>query len=85
MTNTNVETNNEINAEHLRALIERIERLEKDKKVTTDDIKDVYLEAKGNGFDIKILRKIIKIRKQDREERQEEETILDLYMVALGE
>jgi uncharacterized protein (UPF0335 family) len=74
----------EVNAGHLRAFIERIERLEEEKKALSDDIKDVYSEAKGNGFDVKIMRKIISIRKQDREKRREEEEILDLYLAALG-
>ena len=74
----------EVNAGHLRAFIERIERLEEEKKALSDDIKDVYAEAKGNGFDVKIMRKIVSIRKQDREKRREEEEILDLYMAALG-
>ena len=74
----------EVNAGHLRSFIERIERLEEEKKALAEDIKDVYGEAKGNGFDVKILRKIVSIRKQDREKRMEEETILDLYLAALG-
>jgi uncharacterized protein (UPF0335 family) len=74
----------EVNAGHLRAFIERIERLEEEKKALADDIKDVYSEAKGNGFDVKIMRKIVSIRKQDREKRREEEEILDLYLAALG-
>ena len=74
----------EVNAGHLKAFIERIERLEEEKKALADDIKDVYAEAKGTGFDVKIMRKIISIRKQDREKRREEEEILDLYMAALG-
>jgi uncharacterized protein (UPF0335 family) len=74
----------EVNAGHLRAFVERIERLEEEKKALADDIKDVYAEAKGNGFDIKIMRKIVSIRKQDREKRREEEEILDLYLAALG-
>ncbi len=74
----------EVNAGHLRAFIERIERLEEEKKALSDDIKDVYAEAKGNGFDVKIMRKIVSIRKQDRDKRREEEEILDLYMAALG-
>ena len=74
----------EVNAGHLRAFIERIERLEEEKKALSDDIKDVYAEAKGNGFDAKIMRKIVSIRKQDREKRREEEEILDLYLAALG-
>jgi len=73
-----------LNAGHLRAFIERIERLEEEKKALSDDIKDVYAEAKGTGFDVKIMRKIISIRKQDRDKRREEEEILDLYLAALG-
>jgi uncharacterized protein (UPF0335 family) len=74
----------EVNAGHLRAFIERIERLEEEKKALADDIKDVYAEAKGNGFDVKIMRKIVSLRKQDRDKRQEEDEILGLYMAALG-
>ena len=70
--------------DQLRAFIERIERLEEEKKTIADDIKDVYAEAKANGFDTKILRKIISLRKQDRDERMEEEAILELYKQALG-
>jgi len=73
-----------LNGGHLRAFIERIERLEEEKKALADDIKDVYAEAKGTGFDVKVLRKVIAIRKQDRDKRLEEETILDLYLAALG-
>jgi uncharacterized protein (UPF0335 family) len=74
----------EINAGHLRAFIERIERLEEEKKALAGDIKDVYGEAKANGFDVKVMRKILSIRRQDRDKRVEEETILDLYLAALG-
>ena len=74
----------EVNAGHLRAFIERVERLEEEKKALADDIKDVFAEAKGNGFDVTIMRKIVAIRKKDREKRREEEEILDLYMCALG-
>jgi uncharacterized protein (UPF0335 family) len=74
----------EVNAGHLRAFIERIERLEEEKKALSDDIKDVYGEAKANGFDVKIMRKIVSLRRQDRDQRMEEETILDLYLAALG-
>jgi len=70
---------------HLRAFIERIERLEEEKRAIADDIKEVYAEAKGNGFDVKIMRKVISLRRMDREKRVEEETILDLYLSALGE
>jgi len=70
--------------DQLRQYIERIERLEEEKKAIADDIKDVFAEAKGNGFDVKALRKIISLRKMDKDERQEQEAILDLYMQALG-
>jgi uncharacterized protein (UPF0335 family) len=75
----------DVDGGHLRAFIERIERLEEEKRTIADDIKEVYAEAKGNGFDAKIMRKIVSIRRMDREKRIEEETILDLYMQALGE
>ena len=68
----------------LRSFIERIERLEEEKKTIADDIRDVYAEAKGNGFDTKAIRTIIRLRKKDQAEREEEETILDLYKAALG-
>lgn len=70
--------------EQLKAIVERIERLEEEKKTIADDIRDVYAEAKGNGFDVKALREIVKIRKQDANERAEHETILETYMLALG-
>ncbi len=70
--------------DQLKAIIERIERLEEEKKAISDDIKDVYAEAKGNGFDVPALRTIIRMRKQDPNERQEQETILETYMQALG-
>lgn len=70
--------------DQLRAFIERIERLEEEKKTIADDIKDVYAEAKGTGFDTKILKKVIAIRKQDHDERLEQEAILDTYLLALG-
>ena len=68
----------------LRSLIERIERLEEEKKAIAADIKEVYGEAKANGFDTKIMRKVVSLRKKDSAERQEEEAILDLYLSALG-
>ena len=71
-------------AGQLRAFVERIERLEEEKKALAGDIKEVYAEAKGNGFDTKILRKVISIRKMEEAERQEQESLLDLYMAALG-
>ena len=70
--------------DQLKAIIERIERLEEEKKTISDDIRDVYAEAKGNGFDTKVLRQIVRIRKQDAAERMEQEALLDLYMTALG-
>lgn len=70
--------------DQLRAIVERIERLEEEKKATSDDIRDVYAEAKGNGFDTKALRAIVRLRKQDAEERAEHEAILDTYKHALG-
>jgi uncharacterized protein (UPF0335 family) len=69
----------------LRSIIERIERLEEDKAAVQNDLKEVYAEAKGNGFDTKTLRKVVRLRKQDKAKRQEEEAILDLYLTALGE
>jgi uncharacterized protein (UPF0335 family) len=68
----------------LRALVERIERLEEEKKTIAGDIKEVYAEAKGNGFDTKILRKVVALRKKDQAELQEEEAMLDVYLAALG-
>ena len=70
--------------DQLRAFVARIERLEEEKAALAGDIREVYGEAKGNGFDTKVLRKIISLRKRDYAERQEEEAILELYMQALG-
>lgn len=70
--------------EQLRQFIERIERLEEDKKAIGEDIKEVYGEAKSTGFDAKIMRQIIRIRKMDAAEQQEQESLLDLYKHALG-
>jgi len=70
--------------DQLRAIIERIEKLEEEKQAITDDIKEVYGEAKANGFDTKTLRQIVRIRRLDSAERQEQEALLDLYMHALG-
>ena len=75
---------NGVARDQLRAFIERIERLEEEKKTIADDIKDVYAEAKGTGFDTKVLRKVVSIRKQDQNERMEQEAVLDLYLHALG-
>lgn len=71
-------------AGHLRAFIERIERLSEEKQTIADDIKEVYAEAKGTGFDTKAMRTIVRLRKKDSAEREEEMSILDLYMAALG-
>ena len=73
-----------IAGERLKSLIERIERLEEEKRVLGEDIKEVYAEAKGTGFDPKIMRQIIRIRKRDKDELDEEETLLDVYKRALG-
>lgn len=70
--------------EQLKTIIQRIEKLEDEKTLIGDDIKDVYAEAKGNGYDTKVLRTIIKLRKLDTDERIEHDTILHAYMVALG-
>ncbi len=70
--------------DQIRAFIERIERMEEEKRAIADDLKEIYAEAKGNGFDTKVLRQVVRIRKQDRAERMEQEALLDLYMAALG-
>lgn len=72
-------------ADRLRSFIERVERLEEEKAAILNDVKEIYAEAKGEGYDVKILRQVIRIRKMDRAERQEQEAILDLYLSALGE
>ena len=69
----------------LRSIVERLERLEEDKQAVMVDMKEVFAEAKGEGYDVKILRKVLRLRKQDKAKRQEEEAILDLYLSALGE
>jgi uncharacterized protein (UPF0335 family) len=76
---------NSVDAGHLRAFIERIERLEEDKRTIAGDIKEVYAEAKANGYDAKVMRKIVSLRRMDREKRKEEEEMLDIYLNALGE
>lgn len=73
-----------IAADALKSFIERVERLEEEKKALADDIKDVYAEAKSTGFDVKIMRQIVRIRKMDESDRQEQEALLDLYTHALG-
>ncbi|ESQ89174.1 hypothetical protein ABENE_14465 [Asticcacaulis benevestitus DSM 16100 = ATCC BAA-896] len=69
----------------LRTIVERVERLEEDKAGISGDIKEVYDEAKGEGFDVKILRKVVRLRKMDKTKRDEEETFLDLYLTAIGD
>lgn len=73
-----------ISGERLRSFVERIERLEEEKAALASDIREIFAEAKGVGFDTKILRQVLKLRKLDREDRQEQETLLDLYLQALG-
>ena len=68
----------------LKTIVERIERLEEDKAAVSGDLKEVYLEAKGEGFDARILRKVVRLRKQDKAKRQEEEALVDLYLSAIG-
>lgn len=75
---------NSIAKDQLKSIIERVERLEEDKAAIGSDIKDVYAEAKGNGYDVKALRRIVALRKQDPGKRAEQEAILDTYMHALG-
>jgi uncharacterized protein (UPF0335 family) len=70
--------------DQLKAFVERVERLEEEKKALSDDLRDVYAEAKGNGFDVKALRTIVRLRKMEKTERQEQQAILDTYMHALG-
>ena len=71
-------------AGQLRSLVERIERLEEEKAALTADIREVYSEAKGHGFDTKIIRQVVRMRKLDKADRQEQEAVLDLYLSALG-
>ncbi len=71
-------------ADQLRQIIERIEKLEEEKQAIADDIKDVYAEAKANGYDTKTLRQVVRLRKQEAHEREEQEQLLDLYLHALG-
>ena len=74
-----------VQGDQLKSIVQRIERLEEEKKTIADDIKEVYAEAKGNGYDVKVLRKVVALRKRDLDERKEEEAILDLYLQAVGE
>lgn len=71
--------------QQLRSFVERIERLEEEKKTLADDIRDIYAEAKNNGFDVKALRAVIKLRSQDSDKREELASVIDTYMAELGE
>lgn len=82
--NENTKVSETVAAGQLRSFIERVERLEEDKKTVSEDIKEVYAEMKANGFDTKAVRAIIRLRKKDQAERQEEEAMIDLYKAALG-
>ena len=73
-----------VTGEQLRSLIERIERLEEEKAALAEDIREVYAEAKGNGFDVKVMRQIVRLRKMDSNDRSEMEAVLKTYMAALG-
>ena len=85
MADANPDILTSTSAGRLRTIIERIERLEEDKAAIVADANDVFAEAKGEGYDVKILRKVIRLRKLDKAKRQEEDSILDLYLSALGE
>jgi uncharacterized protein (UPF0335 family) len=84
MSDEVTETAQTVAAGQLRAIIERIERLHEERKSLGDDLRDVYQEAKGTGFDTKAIKTLVRLRAMDQAQRQEEETILDLYKVALG-
>jgi uncharacterized protein (UPF0335 family) len=73
----------DIAGDQLRTIVERIEQVEEEIRELTEARKEIYLEAKGNGFDVKVLREVIKLRKQDEEEREEHETLLDIYLRAI--
>jgi len=81
---SDINADSTVAADELRAFIERIERLEEEKKTIADDIKEVYGEAKGRGYDTKVIRKLVSMRKQDANERAEMDAILELYLQALG-
>ncbi|WP_217577361.1 DUF2312 domain-containing protein [Mesorhizobium sp. GbtcB19] len=81
---SDTETSQTVAAGQLRSIVERIERLEEEKKTISDDIADVYAEAKGTGFDTKAIRTIVAMRRKEPMKRQEEQSILELYMAALG-
>lgn len=82
--NSNVDVLNTTAQGKLKSMVERIERLEEDKSAVANDLKEVYAEAKGEGFDTKILRQVIRLRKKDSAKRQEEEALIDLYVAAIG-
>jgi uncharacterized protein (UPF0335 family) len=84
MSDTVISTQNTVGAQELRQFIERYERLEAEKKDIADAQKEVMAEAKGRGYDTKVLRKIVAMRKRDKEDLAEEEAVLELYMAALG-
>ena len=81
---SSIEVLNSTAQTRLKTIIERVERLEEEKAGIANDIKEVFAEAKGEGFDVKILRKVIRLRKQDKAKRQEEEALIDLYLSAIG-
>lgn len=81
---TGVDKAASVAADQLKSFVERIERLSEERDTVSDDIKEVYAEAKGNGYDTTILRQVIRIRKQDKSEREEMEAVLELYLSALG-
>ena len=81
---SSIEVLNSTAQTRLKTIVERIERLEEEKAGIANDIKEVFAEAKGEGFDVKILRKVVRLRKQDKAKRQEEEALLDLYLSAIG-
>lgn len=84
MTNEDTQDVGGVSGQRLKGFLERIERLEEEKAGLAEDIKDVYAEAKGTGFDVKTLRKVVTLRKMDKEKRQEEDQILELYKSAIG-
>lgn len=75
---------NSVPRDQLRSIVERVERMEEEKKARADDIRDIYSEAKSNGFDVKALRTIVRMRRQDDDERRQQESVLETYMHALG-
>jgi uncharacterized protein (UPF0335 family) len=81
----NIEGSSTVAADRLRSFIERVERLEEEKAAILNDVKEIYAEAKGEGYDVKVLRQVVRIRKMDRADRQEQEALLELYLSAIGE